>query len=146
MAERGFASGNQMLAVCLPGFANRLGSKVLDGDGAQMPDLVGNLRVLTTSQVLQEFSTVMNFLPMVLSRIKWTAFVALFYQILMHSFCVHGSEWQAHLALESVVERARVAHLRIPQEVRNAVVKRGAPEDGTTASNASVTRFSQNVS
>ncbi len=40
--------------------------------------------------------------------------------------------WQAELALESVVARARLAWHRIPQEVRNVVVKRGAPEDGTT--------------
>ena len=40
--------------------------------------------------------------------------------------------WQAELALESVSERARRAFDRIPQEVRQVVVSRGAPEDGTT--------------
>ena len=41
--------------------------------------------------------------------------------------------WQAELALESVLLRARAAWHRIPQEVRNVVIKKGAPEDGTTA-------------
>jgi len=36
------------------------------------------------------------------------------------------------LALESVGQRARLAFHRIPQEVRNVVVKKGAPDDGTT--------------
>ncbi|MGB1568219.1 MAG: hypothetical protein ACPHBQ_07045, partial [Candidatus Poseidoniaceae archaeon] len=40
--------------------------------------------------------------------------------------------WQARLALESVGRRARSAFHRIPQEVRNVVVKKGAPDDGTT--------------
>ena len=40
--------------------------------------------------------------------------------------------WQARLALESVGRRARLAYHRIPQEVRNVVVKKGAPDDGTT--------------
>ena len=40
--------------------------------------------------------------------------------------------WQARLALESVGRRARLAFHRIPQEVRNVVVKKGAPDDGTT--------------
>lgn len=40
--------------------------------------------------------------------------------------------WQAELALESVLQRARTAWHRIPQEVRNVVIKKGAPEDGTT--------------
>ena len=39
---------------------------------------------------------------------------------------------QARLALESVGRRARLAFHRIPQEVRNVVVKKGAPDDGTT--------------
>ena len=40
--------------------------------------------------------------------------------------------WQAELALESVLTRVRLAWHRIPQEVRNVVIKKGAPEDGTT--------------
>ena len=42
-------------------------------------------------------------------------------------------KWQAELALESVLLRARAAWHRIPQEVRNVVIKKGAPDDGTTA-------------
>ena len=45
--------------------------------------------------------------------------------------CV-APEWQADLALESVIERARKAYHRIPKEVRNVVIRKGAPEDGTT--------------
>ena len=41
--------------------------------------------------------------------------------------------WQAELALESVLNRARLAFERIPKEVRNVVVKKGSPEDGTTS-------------
>ena len=44
-----------------------------------------------------------------------------------------SAAWQAELALESVLLRARAAWHRIPQEVRNVVIKKGAPEDGTTA-------------
>ncbi|MEC7599966.1 MAG: hypothetical protein VYB23_00830, partial [Candidatus Thermoplasmatota archaeon] len=42
-------------------------------------------------------------------------------------------EWQAQLALEAVLTRARKAWHRTPQEVRNVVVRKGAPEDGTTS-------------
>ena len=134
MVERGFASGNQMLAVCLPGFANRLGSKVLDEDGAQMPrlgrELAGAAKLagvagIFHSDELPAYGIEQNHVDRVreaLSLSDSDAFV----------LCM-APEWQAHLALESVIERARVAHLRIPQEVRNVVVKRGAPEDGTTA-------------
>jgi glutamyl-tRNA(Gln) amidotransferase subunit E len=45
--------------------------------------------------------------------------------------CVAPS-WQGELALESVVYRARRAFHRIPQEVRNVVIRKGKPEDGTT--------------
>jgi len=42
-------------------------------------------------------------------------------------------EWQAMLALESVIDRARLAYHRIPKEVRNVIIRKGAPEDGTTS-------------
>ena len=45
--------------------------------------------------------------------------------------CV-APKWQAELALEGVHSRAKLAYHRIPQEVRNVVVRKGAPEDGTT--------------
>ena len=41
-------------------------------------------------------------------------------------------KWQAELALEAVIDRARLAFHRIPREVRNVVVRKGKPEDGTT--------------
>ena len=41
-------------------------------------------------------------------------------------------KWQADLALESVHNRAIMAFDRIPKEVRNVVIKKGSPEDGTT--------------
>ena len=34
--------------------------------------------------------------------------------------------------MDAVAERARMAFLRIPQEVRNVVIKKGQPDDGTT--------------
>ena len=45
--------------------------------------------------------------------------------------CV-APQWQAELALEGVLSRAKLAYHRIPQEVRNVVIRKGAPEDGTT--------------
>ena len=38
----------------------------------------------------------------------------------------------SELALEGVLSRAKLAYHRIPQEVRNVVIRKGAPEDGTT--------------
>ena len=41
-------------------------------------------------------------------------------------------KWQSELALEAVIDRARLAFHRIPREVRNVVVRKGKPDDGTT--------------
>ncbi len=134
MVEQGLASGNRMLAVRLPGFAGRLGSKTLDDDGAQMPrlgrELAGAAKLagvagIFHSDELPAYGIEQEHVNRVRENLSLTdadAFV----------LCI-APEWQSHLALESVIERARVAHLRIQQEVRNVVVKRGAPEDGTTS-------------
>ena len=45
--------------------------------------------------------------------------------------CV-APKWQSELALEAVIDRARLAFHRIPREVRNVVVRKGKPDDGTT--------------
>jgi glutamyl-tRNA(Gln) amidotransferase subunit E len=46
--------------------------------------------------------------------------------------CV-APQWQAELALESVMNRTRQAFHRISKEVRNVVIRKGSPEDGTTS-------------
>ncbi|NDB65164.1 MAG: hypothetical protein EB168_05790 [Euryarchaeota archaeon] len=47
------------------------------------------------------------------------------------AICI-APEWQARLSLDSVLARARMAYHRIPKEVRNVVLRKGQPEDGTT--------------
>ena len=47
------------------------------------------------------------------------------------AICI-APEWQARLSLGSVLARARMAYHRIPKEVRNVVLRKGQPEDGTT--------------
>ena len=48
------------------------------------------------------------------------------------AFCV-APHWQAKLAMEAVILRSRMAYHRIPKEVRNVIIRKGQPEDGTTS-------------
>lgn len=141
MVAGSLADGAKMLAVGLAGFAGRIGSKQLDDDGAQLPRLgrelasaakLAGVRGIFHSDELpaygitaEETSACAEALGCKLGgegEIGGDAFV----------LCV-AAEWQAQLALEAVVHRARGAYHRIPKEVRNVVVKRGSPEDGTTS-------------
>ena len=134
MIIQGLASKSQMLALPLPELAGKIGSKELDVTGAQKPrlgrELAGAAKLAGVQGVFHS-----DELPAYgidreevveirkkLSLSKRDAFV----------LCL-APKWQAELALESVLLRARLAWHRIPQEVRNVVITKGSPEDGTTS-------------
>jgi len=134
MLRRGFQTGSRMLGVRLPHLAGRLGIKTLDAGGAQMPrlgrELAGAAKLAGVAGIFHsdelpaygiESAAVASATAALDCDENGAAFV----------LCL-APRWQAELALESVVARARLAWHRISQEVRNVVVKRGAPEDGTS--------------
>ncbi|MED5498015.1 MAG: hypothetical protein VX872_10700, partial [Candidatus Thermoplasmatota archaeon] len=122
-----------MLSLPLNGFAGKIGSSSLDVEGAQLPRLgrelagaakLAGVRGVFHSDELPAYGIEEEHVEAVRNQLKLRsddAFV----------LCLAPS-WQARLALESVGRRARLAFHRIPQEVRNVVVKKGAPDDGTT--------------
>lgn len=134
MVSDGLSSGAVMLALPLPGLLGRLGTKSMDDDGAQLPrlgrELAGAAKLAGVKGIFHadelpaygitegEVSEVRNALQLG----EHDAFV----------LCC-APLWQATLALEAVLNRARLAWHRVPKEVRNVVVKKGAPEDGTTS-------------
>ncbi len=134
MVSDGLSSGAVMLALPLPGLLGRLGTKSMDDDGAQLPrlgrELAGAAKLAGVKGIFHadelpaygitegEVSEVRNALQLG----EDDAFV----------LCC-APLWQATLALEAVLNRARLAWHRVPKEVRNVVVKKGAPEDGTTS-------------
>ena len=133
MVTEGLARGYTMLSLPLNGFAGKIGSKSLDVEGAQLPRLgrelagaakLAGVRGVFHSDELPAYGIEEEHVEAVRKQLKLRsddAFV----------LCLAPS-WQARLALESVGRRARLAFHRIPQEVRNVVVKKGAPDDGTT--------------
>ncbi len=133
MVTEGLAKGYTMLSLPLNGFAGKIGSKSLDVEGAQLPRLgrelagaakLAGVRGVFHSDELPAYGIEEEHVEAVRNQLKLRsddAFV----------LCLAPS-WQARLALESVGRRARLAFHRIPQEVRNVVVKKGAPDDGTT--------------
>ncbi len=133
MVTEGLARGYTMLSLPLNGFAGKIGSKSLDVEGAQLPRLgrelagaakLAGVRGVFHSDELPAYGIEEEHVEAVRNQLKLRsddAFV----------LCLAPS-WQARLALESVGRRARLAFHRIPQEVRNVVVKKGAPDDGTT--------------
>jgi len=132
MVQNGLGAGSKMLALPLPGFAGLIGTKTLDEDGAQMPrlgrELAGAAKLagvagIFHSDELPAYGIDQEFVDATRAELNGVdAFV----------LCL-AAPWQAELALESVLNRARLAFDRIAQEVRNVVVKKGAPEDGTTS-------------
>jgi len=132
MVVRGLESGSKMIALPLPGFSGIIGTKTLDEEGAQLPrlgrELAGAAKLAGVAGVfhsdeLPAYGIEQSQVDEVRKQLAGVdAFV----------LCL-APHWQAELALESVHERARGAFDRIPQEVRNVVVRKGAPEDGTTA-------------
>ena len=134
MVAEGLGSGSVMMALPLKGLFGKLGAKMPDEDGAQLPRLgrelagaakLAGVKGIFHADELPAYGITSEEVTGVRSALdldEEDAFV----------LCCAPS-WQATLALEAVLERARIAWHRIPQEVRNVVVKKGAPEDGTTA-------------
>jgi glutamyl-tRNA(Gln) amidotransferase subunit E len=133
MVSSSIEEGSSVLGIALPGFSGRLGKKTSIENGAQLPrlgrELASSARMAGVSGIFHsdelpsygigpaEVDAVRS--EMALS--EGDAFV----------LCV-APRWQGELALEAVVYRARMAFHRIPQEVRNVVIRKGKPEDGTT--------------
>ena len=134
MIADGLSNGALMMALPLKGLLGRLGTKTKDDDGAQLPRLgrelagaakLAGVKGIFHADELPAYGITAGEVDAVRSNLNLAdndAFV----------LCCAPS-WQAHLALEAVLDRARLAWHRIPQEVRNVVVKKGAPEDGTTS-------------
>jgi len=134
MVAESLANGAKVLAVKLANFAGRIGSKQLDANGAQMPRLgrelasaakLAGVRGIFHSDELPAYGIEQAEVDATKSNLDLSesdAFV----------LCV-APKWQAELALESVINRARQSFHRTQQEVRNVVIKKGAPEDGTTS-------------
>ncbi len=129
--KSGLESNSVMLALPLPGFEGLIGVKEFDADGAQMPrlgrELAGAAKLAGVAGVfhsdeLPAYGIDQNCVDSTRELLEGVdAFV----------LCL-APKWQAELALESVLNRARKAFDRISQEVRNVVIKKGSPEDGTT--------------
>ena len=134
MIADAIAGGAIVLGVKLPNFAGRLGSNQLDGEGAQLPRLgrelaaaakLAGVKGIFHSDELPAYGITeieMDATSNTLSASENDAYM----------LCV-APQWQAELALESAMNRARQSFHRIPQEVRNVVIRKGAPEDGTTS-------------
>ena len=134
MVADSLADGAKVLAVKLANFDGRIGSKQLDSNGAQMPRLgrelaaaakLAGVRGIFHSDELPAYGIEQAEVDGAKTSLELNesdAFV----------LCV-APKWQAELALESVINRARKSFHRTQQEVRNVVIKKGAPEDGTTS-------------
>ena len=133
MVERSLAHGSLVKAIILPGFAGKIGTKEMDEEDSQLPRLgrelasaakLAGVAGIFHSDELPAYGIDQNQVDSIQSQLDLAendAFV----------LCV-APEWQADLALESVIKRARQSYHRISQEVRNVVIRKGAPEDGTT--------------
>ena len=129
--KEGLENKSVMLALPLPGFSGFIGTKEFDSDGAQLPrlgrELAGAAKLAGVAGVyhsdeLPAYGIEQEFVDATREALNGVdAFV----------LCL-APQWQAELALESVLNRARMAFERIPQEVRNVVIRKGSPEDGTT--------------
>lgn len=134
MVVNGLQKSHTMLALPLPGLAGKIGTKQLDSEGSQLPRLgrelagaakLAGVKGVFHSDELPAYGIEVSNVESVRKALKLSdddGFV----------LCL-APKWQAELALESVLLRARAAWHRIPQEVRNVVIKKGAPDDGTTA-------------
>jgi len=133
MVRDSLSSGSVVQGTALPGFADKIGSKQPDADGAELPrlgrELASAARLAGVAGIFHSdelpaygISKIeVEGVRQALSLAEEDAFV----------LCV-APPWQSKLALEAVVERARGAYHRIPQEVRNVVIRKGQPADGTT--------------
>ncbi|MDG1540855.1 MAG: Glu-tRNA(Gln) amidotransferase subunit GatE [Candidatus Thalassarchaeaceae archaeon] len=133
MVSSSIETGSSVLGIALPGFSGRLGKKTPIENGSQLPrlgrELAGAAKLagvpgIFHSDELPSYgigSAEVDAVRSEMALSEGDAFV----------LCV-APRWQGELALEAVVYRARMAFHRIPQEVRNVVIRKGKPEDGTT--------------
>ncbi|MFQ3343556.1 MAG: glutamyl-tRNA(Gln) amidotransferase subunit E [Candidatus Thalassarchaeaceae archaeon] len=133
MIQTSLTNGAVVKAIILPGFAGKIGVKELDSQGTQLPRLgrefasaakLAGVAGIFHSDELPAYGITESDVSSIINELSLSpsdAFV----------LCA-APEWQANLALESVINRARMAYLRIIQEVRNVVIRKGQPEDGTT--------------
>ena len=133
MVKNALSEGASPLAVRLPGFSGKLGTKSLDNEGSQLPRLG---RELASAAKLAGIAGIFHSDELPAYGISEEDVVSIRSSLMLSegdafAFCV-APHWQAKLALESVVDRSRKAYHRIPQEVRNVVIRRGQPDDGTT--------------
>ena len=134
MVEQAFTNGAVMLALPLPGMHGLLGTKTFDEQGAQLPrlgrELAGAAKLAGVKGIFHS-----DELPAYgISALEVDAVRAQLQLASDDGFVLCCAPlWQASLALEAVLNRARAAFHRIQKEVRNVVVKKGAPDDGTTA-------------
>ena len=133
MVKNGLAESHVMLGLPLPSLAGKIGTKQLDSDGAQLPRLG---RELAGAAKLAGVKGVFHSDELPAYGITQTHVMRIREQLTLTDsdgfvLCL-APKWQAELALESVLFRARTAWHRVPQEVRNVVIRKGAPEDGTT--------------
>lgn len=133
MVQTGLAKGSVMLALPLPGLAGKIGVKALDKEGAQLPRLgrelagaakLAGVKGVFHSDELPAYGIEAEHVDSVRNQLDVASADGFI-------LCL-APKWQAELALESVLTRARKAWHRTAQEVRNVVVKKGAPDDGTT--------------
>lgn len=126
-------NGSSVLAVSLPGLSGLLGKKTEDPDSPQLPrlgrELAGAAKLAGVAGIFQSdelpaYGIVESEVESVRNELNLSNDDAF-------AICI-APVWQAELALESVVNRARMAFHRIPQEVRNVVIRKGKPVDGTT--------------
>jgi len=123
-------AGAVVLGLSLPGLAGKIGSKQLDDEGAQLPRLG---RELASAAKLAGVKGIFHSdeLPAYgISEAETGACASALGDCFV--LCV-APKWQAELALEGVYARACLAYHKIPQEVRNVVIRKGAPDDGTTS-------------
>ena len=133
MVSNALSEGATPLAVRIPGFNGKLGSKSPDQEGAQLPRLgrelasaakLAGVAGIFHSDELPSYGISEEDVITIRTALELSESDAF-------AFCI-APHWQAKLALESVIERCRMAYHRIPQEVRNVVVRKGQPDDGTT--------------
>ncbi len=133
MIQNSLEKNASIMCVKLPLLAGKLGIKEVDSEGAQLPRLgrelasaakLAGVAGIFHSDELPAYGITSEDVEKVRKEINCTETDAF-------ALCV-APQWQAELALESVIFRARKAWHRSNQEVRNVVVKKGVPEDGTT--------------
>ncbi|MDP7445922.1 MAG: Glu-tRNA(Gln) amidotransferase subunit GatE [Candidatus Thalassarchaeaceae archaeon] len=133
MVRNSLDQGATVHGVGLAGFSGKIGIKAEDANGAQLPRLgrelasaakLAGVAGIFHSDELPDYGISTEEVDSVRSRLSLNESDAF-------ALCV-APAWQAELALESVVNRVRLAFHRIPREVRNVVIRKGQPDDGTT--------------